>query len=205
MTILVPHGAEAAAVRRANGNVRVVEIAAGAAAARTLPADLDDPVVVMGLCGALRDHAVGDVVIYRSVRDGTGVTALDVDVAAALGARFPQAIAVDACSTDHVVTTIAERVDLATHQDADVVDMEGTHLAAALAARGLRFAMLRVVSDDASRDLPALAGAIRAGGTLDVPRIALAFVRRPHGALAFVRDVRTALAALTAAARRLTP
>ncbi len=104
---------------------------------------------------------------------------------------------------DHVVTTRAERRTLAERYDADVVDMEGAHLAAALAAQGVRFAMVRVVSDDASRDLPALQGAIRADGRVDGARIALAFARSPWGAFRFARDVRTALARLTAVARAL--
>jgi nucleoside phosphorylase len=102
-----------------------------------------------------------------------------------------------------VVTTRAERAALASRYDAGVVDMEGTHLAAALAARGVRFAMIRIVSDDESRDLPALERAIRADGSIDVVRIATAFVRSPRAAYAFVRNVRHALGRLTEITRAL--
>jgi hypothetical protein len=65
--------------------------------------------------------------------------------------------------------------------------------------------MVRVVSDDASRDLPALERAIRADGSIDVLRIAAAFVRSPRAAYAFIRDVRHALGRLTKITRTLSP
>ncbi len=231
MTILAPRGAEAWAVRRAHTDRRVVAIPPGPAAATALPPfEPDETVLVLGLCGALREYRAGDVVVYRGialeqrrapdphVAADRGIMGTD-PCRSAIACAFDAALAESlrarlagpgitlhsaiACTTDHVVTTRSERRALAERFEADVVDMEGAHLAAALAARGVRFAMIRVVSDDASRDLPALAGAIRPDGRLDGARIALAFARDPFGALAFVRDVRTALAALTAVTRAL--
>ncbi len=202
MTIVVPRGAEARAVRKGNPQARIVEVAAGAQAGTLLPEiAAGELVVVLGLCGALRDRRVGDVVVYRRVADGTAAIDLDAalreELAPVLGATI-----VDAWTADHVVTTVTERTALASRSQADVVDMEGTHLARALAARGVRIAMVRVVSDDASRDLPALERAVRANGTVDAARIAWAFVRTPRAAFAFARDVRSALSRLgeTAAA-----
>lgn len=210
MTILVPRGAEAAAVRRAHTVRHVVAIPPGSVAAAALPPfGRGENVLVLGLCGALREHQVGDVVVYRGIAAEGTSTAPAPDAALAealvtrLGALGVPAFPVVACTADHVVTTRAERRALAQRCAADVVDMESLHLAQALAARGARFAMVRVVSDDASRDLPALRGAIRADGRIDGARIALAFARSPIGALAFVRDVRTALARLTAVTRAL--
>jgi adenosylhomocysteine nucleosidase len=213
MTIFVPRGAEAAAVRRARTPHRVVAVAAGRAAAGALqPFQPGEVAVVLGLCGALRERRVGDVVVYHAIAaDETTLEAVTPAVDAAFSETLAERLralavptfSVTACTTDHVVTTRAERRTLAERYDADVVDMEGAHLAAALAARGVRFAMVRVVSDDASRDLPALEGAIRADGRVDGARIALAFARSPWGAFAFVHDVRTALAGLTAVARVL--
>jgi purine-nucleoside phosphorylase len=230
MTILVPRGAEAWAVRRAHTIHRVVAIPAGPAAAALPPLEADDIVLVLGLCGALRERRTGDVVIYRGIAPDPDIAperdlaadrgimgadpcpssiayAFDAALAESLGACLTASgIAVHsaiACTTKHVVTTRSERRALAERLDADVVDMEGADLAAALALRGVRFAMVRVVSDDASRDLPALAGAIRSDGRVDGARIALAFARSPWSALAFVRDVRTALARLTTVTRAL--
>jgi hypothetical protein len=198
VTLVVPRGAEAAAVRRARTATPVVEVAAGAQSAR-LPAFAGDMLpVVVGLCGALGELNVGDVVLYRSVSDARGTFACDERLAGAVRAHL-----VDACTTDHVVTTRDERAVLARRYRADVVDMEGAHLAAAFAAQNRPFAMIRVVSDDPRRDLPALGTAIRADGRIDVLRIAYAFARAPLAAFAFVRDVRRALRVLTQLARTL--
>lgn len=194
-TLVVPRGAEAAAVRRARPAAEIVEIAPGGAARGLVTSQ--SPVIVLGLCGALRERRVGDVVAYASVRDERGTFACR-PLLDDRGLRGTEVRVVTACTVDHVVTTAAERSALAARYGADVVDMEGTHVAAALAERGIPFTMLRVVSDDARRDLPALEGAIRADGRLAVLRIAAAFARDPRGAAAFVRDVRRALRTLTA-------
>jgi hypothetical protein len=201
-TILVPRGAEAAAVRRARPGARIVEVPAGAAAASSLPAFGDgETVVVLGLCGALSRLLAADVVIYRRVVDDAHAFALDPELVEALSGALRGASIVDGCTAEGVVTTVAERTALAQRFACGVVDMEGTHLAAALAARGVRFAMVRVVSDDASRDLPPIGDAIDATGRIRPLRLALAFARAPRAAFAFVHDVRRALATLTTVAR----
>ena len=202
MTILVPRGAEAAAVRRAEPAARVVELPAGAAAASALPPFEDgETVIVLGLCGALRRLDADDVAIYARVSDGTQTCVLDRPLVDALSAALPGALVVNACTAERVVTTVVARTALARRFDADVVDMEGAHLAAALGARGVRFAMVRVVSDDASRNLPPVDDAIDGQGRVRPVRVALAFARSPRAAFAFVRDVRRALAALTGTTR----
>jgi nucleoside phosphorylase len=184
--------------------VRVVEMPAGSAAASGLPEFADDEtVIVLGLCGALRRLKAGDVVIYARAVDGSRLFEHDSLLIDALRAVLPNAAIVTACTTDRVVTRVTARTVLAERFDADVVDMESTYLAAALAARGVRFAMVRVISDDASRDLPAIGDAVDADGRIQPLRIALAFARAPVAAFAFVRDVRRALAVLTATARAI--
>ena len=201
MTILVPRGAEAAAVRRARPAARIVELPAGAAAASALPPFEDgETVVVLGLCGALRRLETGDVAIYARVADGARTFALDRSMVDSLVAALPGALVVNACTAERVVTTISERLSLARRFDADVVDMEGTHLAAALDAHGVRFAMVRVVSDDASRGLPPIGDAIDPNGRVQPLKIAQAFARAPRAAVAFVRNVRRALTTLTGTA-----
>jgi adenosylhomocysteine nucleosidase len=203
-TILVPHGAEAEAVRRARPAARVAELPAGAAAARALPEfEPGETAFVLGLCGALWRLQAGAVVIYGRVVDAANAFELDPHLVDELTGALPHASVANACTTKRVVTTVTARTVLAQRFNADVVDMEGTHLAAALAARGVRFAMVRVVSDDASRDLPPLDGAIDAQGRIQPMPVALAFARAPLAALAFVRDVRSSLAVLTETARAI--
>jgi nucleoside phosphorylase len=204
VTILVPRGAEAKAVRRARPAARIVELPAGAACAIALP-HLDDreTVVAMGLCGSLRSLKTGDVGIYGRVVDAGRAFDLDPTLVDELTHVLPRAVVVDAFTATRVVTTLAERTGLAQRFDADVVDMEGTHLGAALSAGAVRFAMVRVVSDDASRDLPPIGDAIDACGRIQPLPVALAFARAPLAALAFVRDVRAALGVLTETARAI--
>jgi nucleoside phosphorylase len=197
-TILVPRGAEAAAVRRARVPARIVEHMAGAAAVVELPEFRPgERVLVAGVCGGLWRLRAGDVAIYARVRDANTAIDLDPAVVDELSAALPHAIVANACTTRRVVTRVDARTALAQRYNADVVDMEGTHIAAALTAQGVRFGMVRVVSDDAARDLPPIDDAIDADGRVQPVPIALAFARAPFAAFSFVRNVGGALAALT--------
>lgn len=204
VTILVPRGAEADAVRRAQTTARVIGLPAGAACLNALP-DFDEreTVVAMGLCGGLWRLKTGAVAIYGRVVDGTQAIDLDSRLIDELTSALPRAVVVNAFTAKRVVTAVVARTALAQRYNADVVDMEGAHLAAALRARGVRFAMVRVVSDDASRDLPPMDDAIDANGRVQPVPIALAFARAPLAAIAFVRDVRSALGVLTETARAI--
>jgi hypothetical protein len=199
--LLVPRGAEESAVRRAVPQAAVVAIRAGASAAQ-LPEHLPaGPIVVMGLCGALRGLRAGACVIYRDVVDELGRYTFDAELVAALHARLPAATLVQACTIDHVVTRATERAALAAAYGADVVDMEGTHLARALAARGRASLVVRVCSDDPSFDLPPIEDAFGGDGAIRPLRLALAFASRPRAAVRFVRDVQRSLSALGGVAR----
>ena len=203
-TILVPRGAEAAAVRRAATAARIVELPAGAASADALPEFApDESVVVLGLCGALWRMRAGDVCVYGRVVDATNGFDLDPELVDALSRALPRAIVANACTTRRVVTSVTARTVLAQRFNADVVDMEGTALAAALAARGVPIGMVRVVSDDPARDLPPIEDAIDDAGRIRPLALALAFARAPRAAVGFVRDVRASLAVLTEVAGAL--
>jgi adenosylhomocysteine nucleosidase len=203
-TILVPRGPEAAAVRRAGTPARIVELPAGAASADALPDFAgDETAVVLGLCGALWRMRAGDVCVYGRVVDAANAFDLDPELVDALSKTLPRAMVVNACTTRRVVTSVTARTALAQRFNSDVIDMEGTHLAAALAARGVPFAMVRVVSDDPSRDLPPIEDAIDDAGRIRPLALAFAFARAPRAAFGFIRDVRTSLAVLTEVAAGL--
>lgn len=193
-------------MRRAGTSARIVELPAGTAAAGGLPAfAAGETIVVMGLCGALWRMKAGEVCIYGHLVDAASGFALDPELVDALSRALPSASVVNACTTKRVVTSVTARSALAQRFNAEVVDMEGTHLAAALTARKVPFAMVRVVSDDPSRDLPPIADAIDAHGRIRPLALALAFVRAPSAAFGFVRDARAALATLTETVRALSP
>jgi hypothetical protein len=196
-TLLVPQGAEERAVARAVPGARIVAIRAGAAAVRWLPPFLDGPLVLLGLCGALGAFAVGTVVVCEVVGDEIGSITLD-DVPAVPGPR------VRAFTAANVVTRAEAKRALARRWGADVVEMEGTHVARALSLRNLRCAMVRVVSDGVETDLPPLENAFDPDGNLRPASVALALARDPLAAARFVADARVALRTLGDVARIVT-
>jgi hypothetical protein len=198
--LLVPQGAEERAIRRAAPNAAIVAIRAGAQAAalpEQLPAGL---IVVMGLCGALRGLRTGDCAIFRDVADEAGRLSFDDELVQAMRAMLPSAAVVHGCTVDHVVTRAAERAALAAAYGADAVDMEGTHVVRALAARGRASLIVRVASDDPSFDLPPIEDAFGADGAIRPLHLARAFASRPAAAARFIRDVRRSLTVLGAVA-----
>ena len=69
-------------------------------------------------------------------------------------------------TVDEIVRTAAEKADLRQTHAADLVDMETSSVAALCAERGVRFLSVRVISDEATTDLPPEVLAIlgRSGG-----------------------------------------
>jgi len=155
---------------------------------------------VMGLCGALRGLRTGDCAIFRDVVDETGRYTFDEELVQRMHATLPAAKLVNGCTIDHVVTRATERAALAAAYNAEAVDMEGTHVARALAARGRASLIVRVVSDDPSFDLPPIEHAFSAEGTIRPLHLALAFVRQPQAAARFISDVRRSLSVLSGVA-----
>lgn len=201
--ILVPAGAEERAVRRAAPHATIIPIRAGAHAAR-IPDDIPEgPIVVLGLCGALQNVRTGAVVIYSDIVDDIGRYIFDRDCVEQLRAAIPVATLVHACTVGHVVTRATERAALAAAYGADVVDMEGTHLARALAKRGRASLVVRIASDDPSFDLPPIENAFDAAGKIRPLHLARAFAVKPKAAARFIRDARYALTTLAATAAAL--
>lgn len=202
--LLVPAGAEEKAVRRAAPHATIVTIRAGARAA-ILPERIPEgPIVVMGLCGALRGVRTGEAVIYSDVVDNIGRYIFDSERVEQLRADIPVAKIVHACTIGHVVTRATERAALVAAYNADVVDMEGTYVARALAKRGRASFVLRVASDDPSFDLPPIEDAFDANGAIRPFHLARAFAAKPRAAVGFIRDVQRSLAALGNAAAAIT-
>lgn len=205
--ILVPHGAEHRAVRRALAGsaaaASVLPVPAGAASVGALAHAAGTSFVIVGLCGAL-DPAlrVGDVVVCESAScDGRTFAfepAFSAHVAGLVGGRVGRALTVD-----RVVTSTGERAELFREHGAQVVEMEGFHLGRRLAEQGCAAAMVRVVSDDASRELPEIGAAIGQDGRVRPLALVRAFAASPGAAVRFIADVRRALAVLEATTARL--
>jgi hypothetical protein len=204
--IVVPRGAEARAVKRGWPAPRpaLLVVPAGAAAGSKLTGDaVRGTALVLGVCGAL-DPAlrVGDVVVYARVADGTDVIELDRELAAACAAACATA-PVGAANVASVIGTPAAKAALRAATGAAVVDMEGASIARALQRRGVRVAMVRVVSDDAAGELPDLRAVYAADGTLRPLALARALLRTPGRSAPFIAHAMRALRALRATAARL--
>jgi hypothetical protein len=158
-----------------------------------LPAGL---IVVMGLCGALRGLRTGDCAIFRDVVDESGRYTFDAELVRSIHAQLPSAILVHGCTVNHVITRATERAALAAAYSAEAVDMEGTHVARALTARGRPSVIVRIASDDPTFDLPPIEEAFTPTGKIRPLHLARAFATHPIAAARFIRDVRRALTTL---------
>jgi adenosylhomocysteine nucleosidase len=161
--------------------------------------------ISFGLCGGL-DPALrsGDVVIGTQVLAGGAGLVVDQNVArelaARLGAAGERVSLVAVAGVDAPILTTAAKAELRKATMAASVDME-SHIAARLAAHHKSpFAILRVVSDPADRDLPPLVTkAVRPDGSIDLGAVASALIHSPAqtaGLIAAARDSALAFATL---------
>jgi hopanoid-associated phosphorylase len=163
---------------------------------RALLATLDPSsfrgVISFGIAGGL-DPALksGDVVVATEVLAGdarwlAGLALNDELVArVALGRR--RVVRGGLAGVEQLIAARAGKAALWSETGAAAVDME-SHIAAAYAAEsGLPFAALRVISDPASRALPAIAmSAIKPNGEIDLRKVLRGVARNPLSLRALV-------------------
>jgi hypothetical protein len=218
--ILVPQGAEYKAVRRGMGQ--------GTDSSLLLPLPAcPDPVrqrlkglyqagkladqqsvLAMGLCGALQPQfSVGDVVLYQSC---SFLSPLSLSPSLPCDRPFThtlheklgeRATLVNAVTSDRVVSTVAEKRSLASH--GDVVDMEGYAILEFFSQMGIPVATLRVVSDDCHHNLPNLANAYNADGSLRPLSLGVGLIREPIAASRLIRGSLRGLKVLQQLAKAL--
>lgn len=112
--------------------------------------------VSAGMAGAISPQLkVGDVGRIREV----------VDVAT--GDRFPTRGGEWLLASSPDISDVAEKRALLTKYGADVVDMEGAAVAQVAKQRGLEFAAVKAISDDAAFPMPPLARFIDENGRFD--------------------------------------
>jgi hopanoid-associated phosphorylase len=112
-------------------------------------------VVSFGLCGAL-DPAlkVGDLVVGDAVGDADDWFEADADWTARIVAAEPGAAVGRLGRADQVVSSVAEKTELRRRTGALAVDLESYAVARLARWFGVPFAVVRAVSDAASRALP---------------------------------------------------
>jgi purine-nucleoside phosphorylase len=170
-------------------------------------------VLVLGLCGSLSPNLkVGDVVVYQnclsvtskiSSQDPENIMAIswDYDLALFLHQKLISSHLVRGLTTDRVITTATEKQKLSQLYPVEVVDMEGLILLEFLTKAGIKAAMVRVVSDDFSQDLPDLTPAIDNDGRLKIFPLIKVLLQHPVKGLKLIRSGLKSLAIL----QKLTP
>jgi hopanoid-associated phosphorylase len=137
--------------------------------------------VAGGLCPSLES---GDVVVATDVVDGVSRweagLALSEELIDGSGLGGQKVVRAGLAGVEQVVVGQAGKAALHAETGASAVDME-SHIAAAYATKaGLPFAALRVISDPATRALPAIArSAIKPNGNIDLKKVIGGLARNP--------------------------
>lgn len=206
-TIVVPQGAEYHAVcrglTRTNTKLQVIPIPIGSDRATDILSryslQLKDAkrVLILGLCGSLvATLGIGNVVVVKSCYSlDDNRLDLDRELTASLAAKL-SASSVKALTGDRSIAQTQEKKELARRYPVSIIEMEGYGYIARLQQRNIAVAMLRVVSDDLSGNIPNLHRAIDPYGNLRAIPLAIAFCRQPVAALRLIRGSLTGLKVL---------
>ncbi|MCB8751008.1 5'-methylthioadenosine/S-adenosylhomocysteine nucleosidase family protein [Planktothrix agardhii] len=171
-------------------------------------------VLIMGLCGSLSPNLkVGDIVIYQNClplmskdfgEDPKDMTfPWDYDLALFLHQKLISSHLVRGLTTDRVITTATEKQKLSQLYPVEVVDMEGLILLESLTKAGIKAAMVRVVSDDFSQDLPDLTPAIDHDGRLKIFPLIKVLLQHPVQGLKLISSGLKSLAILQQLTQKL--
>jgi nucleoside phosphorylase len=150
-------------------------------------------ILVMGLCGSLTPrYSVGDIVLYGDCiyQENTGNSLVQCDRAFTgfLEEHLQGKISlVKALTSDRMIWSATEKRALNQMLAADVVDMEGFAILEFFQQAGVAVAMLRVVSDGCSGDLPNLNSTFSPDGSLLPLSLAAAMLKQPIAATRLIR------------------
>ncbi len=206
-TIVVPQGAEYQAVCRSLcqgkiANVQVIAIPLGSVNIRQTLASYAElsssrQILIMGLCGSLDQfYVVGDRVLVKSCEDlKHDLLYLDP----ALNATIQGKLLIDLVpgfTSDRLISQAQEKYELSQRYRVKIVEMEGFGYVRELQRQGKSVAMLRVVSDDLTGDIPNLSNAFDSQGNIKPLAMAIAFLKQPIAAIRLIRGSLAGLKAL---------
>ena len=158
----------------------------------------------MGLCGFLvPGFRVGDVAVYRSIRDESAGLEIESGFFEELRALLPSAHGVRAIQSPAIVALPSEKSALAARFDAQAVDMESFTLVEYLRRGGVEVGVVRIGSDASDDELPDLSPALDSSGRLSQVKLARIVASRPAAAFLLARNGLRALAALQRAVEKL--
>lgn len=207
-TIVVPQGAEYKAVCRGlekagADHIKVISIPIGTQKIEQTLTDYFDSlcqaqnIVIMGLCGSLSEqYTVGSTVLYQACLD---VNHEQVNLESKLTDLIQQELSVNlvqGLTSERVICQGTEKLKLSQTYPAQVIDMEGYGYIKEFQRLNISVAMLRVVSDDLTKDIPNLNQAIDSDGKIKIPTMAIAFLKQPIVAVKFIKGSLMALRTL---------
>ena len=149
-------------------------------------------IISIGICGALDPTLkVGDCVIAPDVVFGPSRFATDPRWLQRLAAELPDTVVGVIAGTDVMLVETVQKHALRQATNAIAADMESHVVAEFAAACGIPFAALRVVSDDAHHALPpAVLGAMKPDGGVNVAAVIGSLLRKPGQLPALLRTAR---------------
>lgn len=122
----------------------------------------------VGFAGALQPHlSVGDIVTPRRVVDARDGSSMDMGEGAGILITAPG------------IVSPREKAQLAASYDAQAVDMEAAAVARGAQARGVRFAAVKVISDERDFSLPSMQRFISVKGNFDTAGFVVFALLRP--------------------------
>jgi adenosylhomocysteine nucleosidase len=175
-----------------------------------LQANIYDGLVIAGFAGALDpDLKVGEAIIYdRCLAAGAQdlaqtrfeTTPTDLPFSATVFERLAggglSCRRGSGLSLDRILTRAEEKLLLGRRYDAQAVDMESFEIASHCHMRGVRAAVVRVISDDANSDLPDFPRAFNRNGGVIPAQMARVMLARPVRSAYFLHNLRTAASSL---------
>ena len=203
-TIVVPQGAEYQAVcrglqHRAN-KIQVIAIPIGTKdvlqvlVQRSFEFTTPQRVLIMGLCGSLsQQYSVGDTVLYQDCCNlNREYLNLEPELTTTIHNKLSLNL-VTGLTSDRPICLATQKRKLAQQYAVDAVDMEGYGYIKELQRQGISVAMLRVVSDDLTGNIPNLSSTIDENGNLKFLPLAIAFLRQPIAAIRLIKGSLTGL------------
>ncbi|TPX28476.1 phosphorylase [Cylindrospermopsis raciborskii] len=201
--ILVPQGAEHQVVCKGingahNAKIQVIGIPIGISSLKPFLKNnyphwnpyLNRQVLLMGLCGSLHpDYGVGNIVLYETcIYETNQVNQINCDVNLTkdiykhLKDQAFLVRGVKGITSDTVVSKSVEKGGLHRKFGVDVVDMEGFGFLEFFQGTGISTAILRVVSDDSTHNIPDLSKTINPNGSLEILPLLIALTQQPIAA-----------------------
>lgn len=159
--------------------------------------------LLMGLAGGLSSqHRVGDIVIYQNcIQPISGSDYLSQQCDRNLTALLQQNLGsnvklVTGLTSSYLVCTVQTKQELDRLYPASVVDMEGFSLLSSLESTDASIAIVRVISDDFSQEIPNLTKSFRDNGGINPYLLAIALIEQPFAAQKLIVNSLQALAIL---------